>query len=110
MASQAVRQAGDLFFGLHQVAVQTPAHVHLRHRPGDGHAAHIAMASFAINAHPQVGLMAEEDEVGLPVYAVPQDWLAAFPVARQGLNGLFVGSNDGVAAHAFLHGGHASHI
>lgn len=110
MTRQAVRLASELFFGLFQVAIQTPAHVHPHHRPGDHHVAHVAMASLAVDACPQVGLMTEVDEVGLLVYAVPGDWLAAFPIARQGLNCLVVGGDDGVAAHAFLHGGYASHV
>ena len=68
------------------------------------------MASFAIDACPQMGLMAEVDEVGLLVYAVPRYWLISLPVARQGLNGFVVGGDDGVAAHAFLHGGYTSHV
>ena len=110
MAGQAVRHAGDLVFGLFQVAIQTPAHVHLHHRAGNRHVAHVAVASFAVDASSQVGLMAEVDEVGLLVYAVPRDWLASFPVARQSLNSFVVGGDDVVAAHAFLHGGYASHV
>jgi hypothetical protein len=71
MTRQAVCQADDLFFGLFQVAIQTPAHIHLHCRLGDGHAAYITMASFAVDACPQVDLVTEVDEVRLLVYAVP---------------------------------------
>ncbi len=110
MARQAIRQASDLFFGLFQVAIQAPTHVHLHHRPGNRHVTHVAMASLAVEACPQVGLMAEIDEVGLPVYAVPRDWLVSFPVARQSLNSFVVGGDEGVAAHTFLHGGYTGYI
>lgn len=110
MACQAVRQVGNLIFGLLQMAIQTPAHVHLHYWSCDRHAADVTMASFAIDACPQVGLVTEVDEVRLLVYAVPWDWLAAFPIACQGLNCLDVGGDDGVASHAFLHGRYASHV
>jgi hypothetical protein len=110
MACQAVRQVGNLIFGLLQMAIQTPAHVHLHYWSCDRHATDVTMASFAIDACPQVGLMTEVDEVGLLIYAVPRNWLAAFPITRQSLNCLDVGGDDGMAAHAFLHGGYASHI
>lgn len=110
MACQAVRQAGNLIICLLRMAIQAPAHVHLHHRPSNRHLTHIAMASFAVDTCSQVGLMAEVDEVGLLVHAVPRDWLVSFPVARQSLNSLAVFSDDAMAAHTFLHGGYPGYI
>lgn len=86
------------------MTIQTPAHVHPYCWPGYRHLAYITVASFTIDACSQVSLMAEVDEAGLLIYAIPGDWFASFPVASQSLDRLIVGGHDGVAAHAFLHG------
>ena len=110
MAYQAVRQAGNFIFGLLQMAIQTPAHVHLHYRSGDRHATDITMAGFTILACPQVSLMIEVNEFGLPAYADPRDWLATLPIAGQGPDRITVGGNDHVAAHTFLHGGNSGYF
>src|SRR3990172_1057654 len=98
MTRQAVRQAGNLIFGLLQVTIQTPAHVHLQNRSCDRHATDITMAGFAVLTCPQVGLVAEVDEFGLPAYANPRDRLASLPIAGQDLDGSLISRNDGMAA------------
>ena len=54
--------------------------------------------------------MAEVNEFGLPVYADPRDGFIAFPIARQDLDRLFIRRYEGMAAHAFLHGGYPGNI
>jgi hypothetical protein len=110
MARKAVCQSGDLIFGLLQVTIQAPAHVHLDRWPGNCHATHISMTSLTINAGLQMGLMAEIDKIGLLIYTDPGDRLATLPVTAQCLNCLVVGCNDGMTAHTFLHGRNTSYI
>jgi hypothetical protein len=110
MARQAVRQSGDLFFGLFQVAIQTPTHVHLHYGLCDRHLTDVTMAGFTIFACPQVSLMTEINEFRLIVYTAPGDWLTALPVACQSLNCLPVSGDYGMAAHTFLHGRYSGYV
>lgn len=81
MARYTVCQPSNLILGLFQMTIQTPTHVHPQCWPGYRHLAYIAVASFTVDACSKVSLMAEVDEAGLLIYAIPGDWFASFPVA-----------------------------
>lgn len=103
MACQTVGESNKFFFRLLKVTIQTPTHIHLHIRLGDRHPCHITMAVFAIDARCQVSLMAEIDEIRLPAYAEPGDWLTALPVTSQDLDSGIVSRDDAMAAHTLLH-------
>lgn len=46
--------------------------------------------------------MAEVDEVGLIIYAMPWYGIATFPYAGQSLDGFRISNNVAVASHALL--------
>src|SRR3990170_195075 len=86
VARQAVRQAGHFLLGLIEMAFQTPTHIHPVHGPGSVHFRHVAVAGLAIQARPEVWLMAEVHKVGLNIDAPPGNGFASFRIPGEFLN------------------------
>jgi len=100
VAGQTIGKEGDLFLGLFQVTVQTPAHIHAPCWPSDGHLSDIPMTGLTTYARLQMWLMAEEDVVWHLDHPLPWDWLLAFPKSEHFLHFTSIGSDHPMASDA----------
>lgn len=104
MTSQAISQPGNFLFGLLQVAIEAPTHIHFRCLPGYIHLADITVASLAIQTSAKVWLVAEKYKIRLAINLDPRDGGFIFVVVGNLLYKRAVYFNYLVAAHAFLDG------
>ena len=101
---------GDLFWRFNIVTIYTPAHIHSYGLLYLIHFTYISVTSLAIQTGADMWLVAEINEIGLIVEALPGDGFTTFPKTSKFLYIFAVSGDNCMATHAFFDGRYASYL
>jgi hypothetical protein len=87
VASQAVSETAYFTFGLVQVAIKTPTHIHFHELSGHIHLTDIAMAGFTVQTCTEMWLVVEIYKIRLYVDPGPRN---GFPTLKEAGNLLYL--------------------